>query len=161
MKKEKINESRSIEALKDFYWRIKFAIPRKGLIQIFLTIFILLGLPIGVSLVSRGAIFKLRAKLSKVKVFIAPESQTLSPDASFKIMVDPGDYKISFIRAAILFDQNKVNLVSEVFTSSFLSNIIEKTAKDEANLDGRIVVALGLTEGTNSPSEIFELASFP
>jgi len=159
---EKNSSSGGSRQLEYFLWKLRHFFSRKETKQLVVLAIVLLALPVGVFLVNNYVRYRSRAEGEDVNLYLVPSEQSLPSDATFQVMLDALTNRIGFVRVEFTFDNAKVNLASEIQTTSSLSTVVEKTTRADANGNGRATIVLGLApaDQANSPTGIFEIANF-
>ena len=121
---------------------------------------IILSLPVALTLLRQRATYKTQAVVEPVDLSFSPSSQTLPPDSAFRIMVNARTNNISFARVVFTFDRTKVNLSSEITTTSAMGTVVERTSRTNANSTGRATIVLAVPPGQALPTGNFEFARF-
>jgi len=121
---------------------------------------IVLSLPVALTLLRQRTTYKIQAVVEPVDLSFSPSSQTLPPDSTFRIMVNARTNNISFARVVFTFDRTKVNLVSEITTTSAMGTVVERTPRTNANSTGRATLVLAVPPGVTLPTGTFEFARF-
>lgn len=171
--------------LKDLAWRIKHYTPKGYNKKTFGVLVALIALPVTLFLAKKAIDLRSQAQVASVTFSISPATQNLPPNSTFRVMLDAGTQQIGFVRVEIPFDRTKVQLASEINTSTRLTKnnaeaetdpnyvppqyacqgttpCIIKTTMVQANTAGKIVLVLGLntTDRSNPPTGSFEVANF-
>jgi len=121
---------------------------------------IVLSLPVALTLLRQRATYKTQAVVEPVDISFSPQTQTLPPDSAFRIMVNARTNNVSFARVVFTFDRTKVNLSSEITTTSVMGTVIERTSRTNANSTGRATIVLAVPPGQALPTGNFEFARF-
>ena len=121
---------------------------------------IVLSLPVALTLLRQRATYKTQAVVEPVDISFSPSSQTLPPDSTFRIMMNARTNNISFARVVFTFDRTKVNLASEITTTSAMGTVVERTSRTNANSTGRATLVLAVPPGATLPTGTFEFARF-
>src|SRR3989344_2996842 len=121
---------------------------------------IVLSLPVALTLLRQRTTYKIQAVVEPVDLSFSPSSKTLPPDSTFRIMVNARTNNISFARVVFAFDRTKVNLVSEITTTSAMGTVVERTPRTNANSTGRATLVLAVPPGVTLPTGTFEFARF-
>lgn len=142
---------------------IKTFFNKKNTLNILTIAFLLLMLPVGISLTRRAQIFFSNADENTAKLYVLPSKVELPPDTLIKLMVDSKSNKIGFVRAELSFDPNQIIINGDIQVSEKFKTVIEKTSREEANSKGKIILVLGVsaTDRDFAPSGVFEVASIP
>jgi hypothetical protein len=121
----------------------------------------LLLLIFGLSLTAK--VVKPVLALDTAQLYFEPNSSSLPPNSTIKLMLDAKTNKVSFVQVKINFDKNLVNVASDITTTASLSTTNKLSTPDEANASGQILISLGLTpaDWSNPPTGVFEVASIP
>ncbi len=82
------------------------------------------------------------------------------PDAELVVRANTGLSKTGFVKVEWMFDPSKIRLASEIMTTNTLKTVVQKTTMEQANLEGKVTIILGLapTDLTAAPSSDFEIA---
>ncbi|MCS7092539.1 MAG: hypothetical protein NZM26_04260 [Patescibacteria group bacterium] len=149
--------------LENQIYNLKRFFNKKNTLNILTTVFLLLMLPVGITLTRQAQIFFSSADENTVRLYLLPSNIELPPDTMLKLMVDAKSNKIGFVRAEIVFDPSQIDLVGDISTSDKFKTIIEKTSKEIANSQGKIALVLGVSpaDRESAPSGVFEIASVP
>lgn len=101
-------------------------------------------------------------KGTSVEIFFKPSKIELSngKNGSLSIVLNSHKRKIAFVRVAIKFDAQKIQLSTNLVSNPKLSNVIENTSTTDANITGRAILVLGASPEDKQPQGIFELATF-
>jgi hypothetical protein len=147
---------------------MKFLSHSKTSRQFITVIFLLAIIPITLMAVYLPLMLWPKAAISDPHLYIIPETTSMPPNTTFKLMMDAKTHQIGFVRAVLTFDRTKINLSSEITTTATLNQVdsnnnpfIIKTSRTDANNTGKIVLVLGLKPNTTAPTGNFELAQLP
>src|SRR5260221_457796 len=150
------------DTLKYLRYRLRHSLPHGTGQRLFLTVLLVLALPVGVILVRQIQRYKASAVLDTVSLYFSPAQQSLPPDSTFSIMADTKTNLVGFVRIEFTIDPAQVNLASEITVTPRLATIVQKSTMAEVNSTGSgvIVAALSTTDRGNPLSGVVELANF-
>lgn len=145
------------------YLKHKLLSSRRWDIKLLTVALLLLGIAVSVQLVRSGVSWLSKAGPDDVRLFFASSEYTLPPDTNLNLMLDAGSKQVGFIRVEVSFDRSKVNLLGEVNTNSSFRRMVIKSTRNEANTNGKVVLALGVDPDDlgQAPSGTFQLAQIP
>ncbi len=126
-------------------------------------ILILIALPVGIYLARRVTSPPSGAFGEAVTVSLMPDNAALPPNRYISVNINAKTNKIGYARVKIHFDTSKIRLSSEAIQTNTLATVLEKTPMEKANMDGTLVLALGLAsfDKSNPPTGTFEIARLP
>ena len=129
----------------------------------FILLSILIGLAINVYIVQKVVSLSTRAAVSNVEFYFTPETATIPPDTTFKLMLNPGGQSISFVQVHLYFNNEVLELSGDVSLGSALTpvSVLNSTAIAVANQTGEITLIMTQDPGSPAPSQAFELATMP
>lgn len=129
----------------------------------FILLSILIGLAINVYIVQKVVLLSTRAAVGSVEFYFTPETATIPPDTTFKLMLNPGGQPISFVQVHLYFNTEILQLGGEIALGSALTpvSVLNSTAIATANQTGEITLIMTQDPGSPSPSQTFELATIP
>lgn len=150
------------DTFKYLRYRLRHTFPRGSGSRLFITVLLVLALPVGVVLVRQIQRYSAGAALDTASLYFSPAQQNLPPDSNFKIMADMKTNQVGFVRVEFTIDTAKINLVSEITVTSRLATVVQKSTMAEINSSGQgiIVAALSTTDRGNPLTGIVELANF-
>jgi hypothetical protein len=114
-------------------------------------------------LFSKLTIQTTKAAMPSASLYFQPNSSSLPQNANIKLMLDAKTNNISFVQVKLNFDKTKVNVASDITTTTKLSTTNKLSTPSEANSSGQILISLGLTpaDWSNPPTGVFEIATIP
>jgi len=132
----------------------------KYLPKLVIPLLLLLAIPASVYLALHPVKIHVPAANPGVNLSFLPSSGALPPNTSFSIQLNTLTNNISFARIVFTFNPAKVRLVSEITSSSLMSNVIQKTSMNDANASGSVTLVLATMPSQSVPTGTFELANF-
>lgn len=101
-------------------------------------------------------------KGTSAEIFFKPSKIELKngENGSLSIVINSHKRKIAFVRLAIKFDAQIIQLSTNLVSNPKLSNVIENTSTNDANTSGRAILVLGASPEDIQPQGVFELATF-
>lgn len=121
---------------------------------------LVLGLPIGLYLVSKPTRVETPAEIYQASVSFSPASATLPPDRTFTISTNPGTASLAFAKVVFNFDKTYYKLESEITGTNSMPTVVRKTSRADANASGRAEIVVAVPPGTPLPTGSFALANF-
>jgi len=98
--------------------------------------------------------------ISNIGVYFSPQTATVPPETTMRIMMNSGGRGVSFARVVFNFDPSLIRLTSEITPNPNLSTVVEKTSMATANASGHVVIVIAASPSDIPPNGIFEFASF-
>lgn len=135
------------DTLRYLRYRLRHSLPKDKAQRLFLTVLLVLALPVGVVLVRQVQRYRAGAALDTAKLYFEPAQQSLPPDSNFKIMLDSKTNQVGFVRVEFTFDPSKVQFSNEITITPRLSTIIQKTTMAQANAAGQAIIVAALSPG--------------
>ena len=127
----------------------------------FLLVAVLLSLPLTLIAVQQTLTYLSRAQTANtVTLSFSPQTASIPPGETVKIMLNSGTKQIAFARVVFSFDKSKIKLNSDFTSSSSLSTTVQKSSMNEANTAGAATIVLAASPTDTKPSGSFEFASF-
>ncbi|CAN5331203.1 hypothetical protein BH10PAT1_BH10PAT1_0140 [soil metagenome] len=133
---------------------------RKKLISVAIIVF---AIPLTVYFTIQGIKYFSRASANPVNLTFSQNPFLVNPNtpSSVNLVLDAGTNKIGFTEVEFTFDKTKINMTSEISTTTSLKKIIKQTTMAEANSTGIITLVLGLdpVDIASPPTGAINLAS--